>query len=815
MVDESLNVLLLRACEVDFERREVRRPGGVVVLSEREVALLAYLRARPGRSISRDQLLVDVWGFPEPVHTRAVDNTVMRLRARIESDPARPEHLLTVRGVGYCFVPLVVQAPPPPSGTFVGRDTEVLTADHLLATDGFVTLHGPAGAGKSRLAAELVADIAGRIVDLHPSRGRLDALGRVAAALGVASAVGSDQDSLCDQLGRALQRRGSETLVLDGVDGVPSLVDDARRWRRAAPQLRVLLTTRSSVRAAGERVLALGPLSEDAAVQMLLDRAPVAVEDTPALRRLAQHLDCLPLALALAAPRLEVFSADQLIEAAPQEGLAAVMTGAWESLSEPDRSALRALAALPVAFSLSDARAVLPSDQRPTVLARIERLVRSSWLQRGSRFSILAGTRRFVRQQSSRAELAQADAGALAHLADLATDAATQLRGRDGIEGSHRLAAIASALLPLVLTAPPGVETSRAALAMGPLLLTRGPVSPPLADRLVLLAEAAPTLQGPLTVLRGALLWLLGDVSGAERAFEGCLGGPAGPEAKARLAMVRLAQGRIDAARELCTQAITTSRTPHGQALAWVRAGAMEHQAGDPAAARRALRAALRLYQQIGDVREEARTLGNLALFDLESGRHERAGRGLRRALASAQQEGSRLAEIQLTINLGGLAHLRGRLEPAASLLAEALRLARDAGEPILEAIASWGLGALALELGDLGAARRDLGRALVHFAGKHDVFAGAVQGWLAALEACDLDDEEASRLLREARAVAPTMAASLDALEAVVWASQGRVVDARHRLETCAEPASRSSAVRQAVRVSSVLVEGLGATRR
>jgi DNA-binding response OmpR family regulator/tetratricopeptide (TPR) repeat protein len=112
-------VLSLKGCSVEIERRLVLRPEGEPLpLTTREADLLQYLAARPQVAVSRDELLASVWGYADTVVTRVCDNTVRRLREKIERDPSRPEHLITVHGTGYRFVPIepvLAQAPPPPS----------------------------------------------------------------------------------------------------------------------------------------------------------------------------------------------------------------------------------------------------------------------------------------------------------------------------------------------------------------------------------------------------------------------------------------------------------------------------------------------------------------------------------------------------------------------------------------------------------------------------------------------------------------------------------------------------------------------------
>ncbi|MFZ5481094.1 MAG: response regulator transcription factor [Myxococcota bacterium] len=91
--------------EVDLARERVVRGDTEVMLTTQEARCLAYLAERPGKNVGRDELLRDVWGYRGGVVTRSVDNTILRLRAKIEADPARPRHVLTVQGTGYRFEP--------------------------------------------------------------------------------------------------------------------------------------------------------------------------------------------------------------------------------------------------------------------------------------------------------------------------------------------------------------------------------------------------------------------------------------------------------------------------------------------------------------------------------------------------------------------------------------------------------------------------------------------------------------------------------------------------------------------------------------
>ncbi|MEQ1508082.1 MAG: winged helix-turn-helix domain-containing protein, partial [Myxococcota bacterium] len=94
----------LTACRVDLARGVVRRDGAEVELTTREADLLRYLVANPSRRVTRDELLANVWHYADAVVSRACDNTVRRLREKIEAEPARPDHVLTIHGAGYRFV---------------------------------------------------------------------------------------------------------------------------------------------------------------------------------------------------------------------------------------------------------------------------------------------------------------------------------------------------------------------------------------------------------------------------------------------------------------------------------------------------------------------------------------------------------------------------------------------------------------------------------------------------------------------------------------------------------------------------------------
>jgi DNA-binding response OmpR family regulator len=90
---------------VDFSKMEITRGGEKITVTAKEFKTLEFLTKNAERTISRDELLDKVWGYQDYPCTRTVDNHMLRLRQKLESDPSHPSHFLTVHRVGYKFVP--------------------------------------------------------------------------------------------------------------------------------------------------------------------------------------------------------------------------------------------------------------------------------------------------------------------------------------------------------------------------------------------------------------------------------------------------------------------------------------------------------------------------------------------------------------------------------------------------------------------------------------------------------------------------------------------------------------------------------------
>ncbi|MGE5110127.1 MAG: response regulator transcription factor [Acidobacteriaceae bacterium] len=90
---------------IDFTSMEVSRAGRPVLMTAQEFKVVRFFSKSPGRVISREELLNEVWGYQNYPSTRTVDNHILRLRHKLEPDPGNPRYFLTLHGSGYKFVP--------------------------------------------------------------------------------------------------------------------------------------------------------------------------------------------------------------------------------------------------------------------------------------------------------------------------------------------------------------------------------------------------------------------------------------------------------------------------------------------------------------------------------------------------------------------------------------------------------------------------------------------------------------------------------------------------------------------------------------
>ena len=293
--------------------------------------------------------------------------------------------------------------------SFVGRAGVVDEIAGQLGRDRLVTVTGPGGAGKTRLAGEVARQVAGRFADgvwlaeLAAVRDPAQVAAAVAAALGIRDLPSA---AAADALASALARR-QLLLVLDNCEQVIGAAAElCGRLLLGADDVRVLATSREPLRIAGEVRYRLAPLTlpdpddpadrdGSEAVALFADRARRADasfaldgETTPIVARLVARLDGMPLAIELAAARVEALGVAQLLNriddrftlleagdrlaAARHRSLAATVEWSYRLLDEHGRRVFRAVSVFPGPFTLEGAEAVAGTGAGPAVLHLVD-----------------------------------------------------------------------------------------------------------------------------------------------------------------------------------------------------------------------------------------------------------------------------------------------------------------------------------------------------------------------------------------------------------------------------------------------------------
>jgi DNA-binding winged helix-turn-helix (wHTH) protein len=233
----------LATCRVDLERELVDRVGTHTPLTTLEARLLGYLMRVPGADVPREELLSEVWGYRRGVASRSVDNTVQRLRKKLEP-PGTHRHIVTVRGVGYRFVPAQTTTRRDPVMGLVGRDEAIASLELSLAT-GVAVILGPPGVGKTALARATADALAAPCLWVTTAGARTvdEAAARLARALHV-DARYLDAGTLA----RAARIRGLRRVTLDEVETCAHTLGPLiAGWRRTRDAPQLVLTSRVMV----------------------------------------------------------------------------------------------------------------------------------------------------------------------------------------------------------------------------------------------------------------------------------------------------------------------------------------------------------------------------------------------------------------------------------------------------------------------------------------------------------------------------------------------------------------------------------------
>ncbi|GAA2322987.1 winged helix-turn-helix domain-containing protein [Streptomyces kunmingensis] len=746
----------------DLPRLEELRLGAVQDRIEADLALgdSAELVAEVRELLARYPLGERLYGLlmralhatGRPAEALRVYEEARRVLAdELGSDPS-PElsalhlELLREQGREQGREPLRQRGVPAQLTRFVGRTDELARIDALLAGARLVTLTGPGGAGKTRLAIE-----AGRAredvcyVELAPLTDGGAIPYAILTALGVREGLrGPQGEEATERLVAALDGRDL-LLVLDNCE---HLVDGAAQAAGVllgtCPGLRILATSREALGITGEVLCPVPPLAAGPAAQLFRDRAAAVRPEFAAHGRahdaridsICEALDGLPLAIELAAARLRTLTVDELAErlgdrfrvlsrgdrtkAPRHRTLRAVVEWSWELLDAEERD----LACRMTVFVGSGLSGGVPLDAVEAVCGipypedLLASLTEKSFLETSDgRYRMLETIRAFCTEQLTEDVLAELRVAHAAYFLRLAAAAEPRLRGHDQLPWLARLSAdrgnLDAALRHLLHAAP--------------------------SDGLRLMADLSwfwrlHGLAGERVALARELMDAVGPEAppGLEEEYALCaLNSVRGDGDEARIARADRALATIDHQLRLpftvvlWTLAVGPERShdervraqvgsdPWGRALLAVGLGFQEQFAGRPAASEALFAQALAGFRETGDRWGMANSLDQLGLFADWRGERDHALKLIDEALGYARELAAPEETADLLCRRGAVLLHTGAYEEAAAEFARAGEQARAAGAPEKVAGALWGMGDAARLSGDTGLARQHYEAAL------------------------------------------------------------------------------------------------------
>jgi predicted ATPase/class 3 adenylate cyclase len=703
--------------------------GGQTLLSE---DARRALDASPGPVQSLGHWMLK--GLADPIELFEIGEDAAAFAAPLDGDKG-----YRVTRVGQQWLP-VRQIPnnlPQQITSFVGRQRELEEAKKLLEQKRLLTLLGTGGLGKTRLSLQIAADsLTGFrdgvwFVDLAPIADPALVPKTVAQAL----RIGEDPRIPLIEIISAHLRSRRVLLVLDNCEhliGACATLADA--LLRAAPELRILASSREPLHVPGEQAYPLQPLplpdatargeevARSDAVRLFVERArlqqphfAMTARNCEAVRQICARLDGIPLALELAAARVGVLPAEQIVErlddrfrlltggsrtALPrQRTLRAMIDWSYDLLADAEKTFFARLSVFVGGWTLAAAETVAIGEgiEQGNVLDLLGGLVDKSLVvtdDSGERYQMLETIRQYAHaclQQSGHG--AAADKRHRDYYLAFAEEAELQLNGgpkqpewlaRLDLEQDNLRAALAWSLEEAERTD----ADLRLCGALSRFWANRGHADEGATwceKALARSADAGGTsARAKALIAMGTLAWRLGDMSRAQTTLEQAL----------------------DLSRHLGVRSL------EADALESLGGVAM-HRTEFPLA-RVVLEQALALNRELGRPAQEAEAYNSLAGLAISQGDDEAAKEPLERALAVGRASGNKLAEARAMAYLALLAERRDQYTTAQAMHEQALSIAREFGVREFELVELRHLADVALNRGDMATARAHYRDALI-----------------------------------------------------------------------------------------------------
>ena len=697
---------------LDVARGCVLKAGSEIKLRPKVYETLKYLVEHPGRLIGKQELMQAVW--PDAFVTddslvqctlelrRALDDRSQQLfktvprrgylfTAEVTLRLTKPDPFPTIDRLGlsegHDLSPAEIEGPkiagartagkrhdlPKPRTSLVGREQQVAEASDLLlrADIRLLTLTGPGGAGKTRLAVAVASAIADRFAAgvQYVSLASISDPGLVATAVADALEIQQVTNRTIPQLiGDLLRNSGQFLLLLDNFEQVLPAATLVAETLEACPFLKILVTSRACLRVYGEQEFPVSPLAQDSAVELFKQRASavwpnfaISSENAATVQEICSRLDGLPLAIELAAARTKVLPPSAILDRLQsrlqlltggaldlperQQTLRKTLEWGHDLLTEAERKLFRRLSVFVAGCTLEAAEAVCNTgrDLGTGLFEELSCLVDKNLIQR-------------VDQGEAEPRFAM-----LETIREYALERLTESGEQSAVRRSH-------AAYCLVLAEEGNPESS-----------------PP--DRGRWLARCDVEIDN----FRSALDWLF-QTRDLDWSLRLCV-------ALFRFWDMRehLAEGR---ARLETVLRLAGAERSNDRARVALFLGALSTAQGDYPAAESVLEQSLCLYEELGDQSGIAASLNALAMPARDRGDYSSAQSNFERSLACWRVLSDRLAIARCLHNLANVVEVRGDYPRARWALREATDIFEQLGD---RTGAAWSIN----QQGDMARAQR------------------------------------------------------------------------------------------------------------